>query len=205
VLDPDHWERVVTNLLSNALKFTFAGRIGVRLTGEDDGVRLEVTDTGVGIPAEELPRLFERFHRVSGTRARSHEGSGIGLALVRELTALLGGQVEVTSEVGVGTCFVVRVPYGAADDDASTAAPGAALHGSRRRGDVVDGADGPHRTRPRGRREHRPGCGCSSPTTTPTCATTSRGCCARRAGRSRPSATGSRPCRRCWPTRPTCC
>ena len=128
VLDPEHWEKVVTNLLSNALKFTFSGRIAVRLTGEDDGVRLEVADTGVGIPAEELPRLFERFHRVSGARARSHEGSGIGLALVRELTALLGGQVSVESEVGVGTRFVVRVPYGAAAADAAApSAPGATL------------------------------------------------------------------------------
>ena len=129
VVDPDHWERVVTNLLSNALKFTFAGRICVRLQGGDDGVLLEVADTGVGIPAEALPRLFDRFSRVSGTRARSHEGSGIGLALVRELTALLGGEVAVDSEVGAGTRFTVRVPYGApAELDAVDApSPGASV------------------------------------------------------------------------------
>ena len=123
VVDPDHWERIVTNLLSNALKFTFSGRICVRLQGDDVGVVLEVADTGVGIPAEALPRLFDRFSRVSGTRARSHEGSGIGLALVRELTALLGGEVAVDSAVGAGTRFTVRVPYGAPADVDAVAAP----------------------------------------------------------------------------------
>ena len=132
LLDPDHWEKVVTNLLSNALKFTFAGRICVRLhddSGGDGagGARLEVVDTGVGIPPDEVPRLFERFHRVSGTRARSHEGSGIGLALVSELTALLGGDVHVTSEVGAGTSFVVRVPYGEAAGPARAPATGSTL------------------------------------------------------------------------------
>jgi signal transduction histidine kinase len=200
VLDPDHWEKVVSNLLSNALKFTFAGRIGVRLSGDEDGVRLEVSDTGVGIPPEELPRLFDRFHRVSGTRARSHEGSGIGLALVRELTALLGGAVEVGSEVGVGTRFVVRVPYGAAVAQAvATTATGAALQAA-----VAEAtswtADQPAPTPPLPAR-----CACWSLTTTPTCATTWRGCCGRRAGRWRPSLTVGRRWRPCSPTRPTCC
>ena len=142
VVDPDHWERIVTNLLSNALKFTFAGRICVRLQGGDDGVVLEVADTGVGIPAEALPRLFDRFSRVSGTRARSHEGSGIGLALVRELTALLGGEVAVDSEVGAGTRFTVRVPYGApveVEVGRRRRAPGALGARGGRGGDVVDG------------------------------------------------------------------
>ena len=134
-VDPDHWEGIVTNLLSNALKFTFAGSIRVRLDEDDLGVRLEVADTGVGIPAEALPRLFDRFHRVSGTRSRSHEGSGIGLALVQELTALQGGTVEVASELGVGTRFVVRLPERAAaaggvPEAAAPAATGTALQAS---------------------------------------------------------------------------
>ncbi len=112
-LDPEHWEQVVGNLLSNALKFTFVGRIAVRLAADDDGVRLEVEDTGVGIPAPELPRLFDRFHRVTGSRSRSQEGSGIGLALVRELAQLQGGAVDVDSQLGTGTRFVVRLPWAA--------------------------------------------------------------------------------------------
>ena len=112
-VDPEQWQTVVTNLLSNALKFTFTGGLSVRLAAGADGVRLEVADTGVGIPAEELPRLFERFTRVASTRSRSHEGSGIGLALVRELTALLGGEVRVRSEVGAGSTFEVALPWSA--------------------------------------------------------------------------------------------
>ena len=73
---------------------------------------LTVKDTGVGIPAGELPRLFERFHRVAGTRARAYEGSCIGLALVNDLVRLHGGRVEVASEVGAGTTFTVVLPTG---------------------------------------------------------------------------------------------
>ena len=122
-VDPEHWEVVVTNLLSNALKFTFTGGIAVQLTGAGDEVRLEVADTGVGVPADELPRLFDRFSRVVGARARSHEGSGIGLALVRELTALHAGTVEATSEVGVGSRFCVRLPWRPADGAEEDGAP----------------------------------------------------------------------------------
>jgi signal transduction histidine kinase len=111
-LDGDMWEKIVLNLLSNALKFTFTGAIDVRLVRRGDEVALTVKDTGVGIPAGELPRLFERFHRVAGARARTYEGSGIGLALVNDLIRLHGGRVEVTSEVGVGTAFTVVVPTG---------------------------------------------------------------------------------------------
>jgi signal transduction histidine kinase len=110
LVDPEHWQTIVTNLLSNALKFTFAGSIRVRLRQDHDGVELVVEDTGVGIPDEALPRLFERFMRVTGTQARSYEGSGIGLALVRELAVLHGGSVSVQSRVGTGTRFTVRLP-----------------------------------------------------------------------------------------------
>lgn len=128
VVDPEHWTTIVTNLLSNALKFTFTGAIEVRLTGDDDQVVLEVGDTGVGIPEAELPRLFDRFHRVRGTASRSHEGSGIGLALVKELAVLHGGDVDVTSEVGTGTRFTVRLPWPVVSASAvPRTAPGAAL------------------------------------------------------------------------------
>jgi signal transduction histidine kinase len=111
-LDVDMWEKIVLNLLSNALKFTFEGEIEVSLADRGREVALTVDDTGVGIPPDELPRLFERFHRVEGAEARTHEGSGIGLALVNDLVQLHGGRIEVISEVGTGTRFTVIIPKG---------------------------------------------------------------------------------------------
>jgi PAS domain S-box-containing protein len=113
-VDRGMWEKIVLNLISNAFKFTFEGRIALTLTETEDHVELRVLDTGVGIPPEEIPRLFDRFHRIENTRSRTHEGSGIGLALVQELVKLHGGSVGVQSEVGVGTTFIVRVPLGSA-------------------------------------------------------------------------------------------
>jgi PAS domain S-box-containing protein len=113
-LDREMWEKIVLNLISNAFKFTFEGRIAVCLRRERGEVVLEVADTGVGIPQDEIPRLFERFHRVESTRGRTQEGSGIGLALVHELAKLHGGRIEVSSTLGQGTTFRVRVPLGAA-------------------------------------------------------------------------------------------
>ncbi|NOK34798.1 response regulator [Corallococcus exercitus] len=111
-VDRQMWEKVVFNLLSNALKFTFEGGITVRQEVRSHEVVLRVSDTGTGIPAAELPHLFERFHRVRNARSRTHEGTGIGLALVRELVALHGGDVSVESEEGRGTTFTVRIPRG---------------------------------------------------------------------------------------------
>jgi signal transduction histidine kinase len=113
-VDHGMWEKIVFNLLSNAFKHTFDGTIEVRLRAAGSEAELRVRDSGVGIPAVELPHLFERFHRVPGTRARTHEGSGIGLALVFELLRLHGGRIEVTSAEGSGTEFTVRVPFGSA-------------------------------------------------------------------------------------------
>ncbi len=113
-VDREMWEKIVFNLLSNAFKFTFEGTIQVSLREGVDGVELEVSDTGTGIPADELSHLFERFHRVKGARGRSYEGSGIGLALVQELVKLHGGAVGVRSEVGRGSTFTVIIPTGSA-------------------------------------------------------------------------------------------
>ncbi|WP_409333027.1 ATP-binding protein [Trujillonella humicola] len=122
-VDRDMWEKVVLNLLSNALKFTFEGGITVRLEPGSEAAVLTVADTGTGIPAGELPRLFERFTRVAGARSRSGEGSGIGLAMVRELVGLHGGTVTAQSTVGAGTTFTVTVPYGTAHLPADQLAP----------------------------------------------------------------------------------
>jgi len=111
-VDPEQWEKIVLNLLSNALKFTFEGSIRVSLRARDSSVELIVADTGTGIPEAELPRIFDRFHQVRGGRSRTHEGSGIGLALVRDLVRLHGGNVVATSRVGEGTTFVVTIPKG---------------------------------------------------------------------------------------------
>jgi PAS domain S-box-containing protein len=113
-VDREMWEKIVLNLVSNAFKFTFEGEIEVSLRQIDSHVQMTVRDTGTGIPPDELPRLFERFHRAKGARGRSYEGSGIGLALVQELVKLHGGSVRVESEVGRGSSFIVSLPLGKA-------------------------------------------------------------------------------------------
>jgi signal transduction histidine kinase len=113
-VDREMWEKIVLNLLSNAFKFTTEGGITVRLEDAGASLRLRVADTGVGIPESALPRMFERFHRVEGARGRSHEGSGIGLALVQELVRLHGGTIGVQSVPGEGATFTVEIPKGSA-------------------------------------------------------------------------------------------
>ena len=109
-IDREMWEKIVLNLLSNAFKFTFEGEVAVRLKAVDDAVELSVRDTGVGIPEQELPRVFERFHRIENSRARTNEGTGIGLALVQELVKLHGGNVRLESTAGRGSTFTVSIP-----------------------------------------------------------------------------------------------
>lgn len=111
-VDVEMWEKVVLNLLSNAFKYTLQGRIAVTLASSERHAELRVRDTGVAIPTDQTPKLFERFHRVEGGTGRSQEGSGIGLALVRELVRLHGGEVGVESEIGRGTTFTGTVPFG---------------------------------------------------------------------------------------------
>ena len=114
-VDRDMWEKIVLNLLSNAFKFTFEGGIAVRLAAAPGGgAELRVSDTGTGIAAADLPRVFERFYRVEAQRSRSHEGSGIGLALVQELVRLHGGTIAAASEPGRGTTFAITLPFGTA-------------------------------------------------------------------------------------------
>ncbi len=111
-VDRDLWEKIVLNLVSNAFKFTLDGEIEVRLRDAGAAFELSVRDTGTGIAEDQLPHIFERFHRVEGARARTHEGIGIGLALVQELVKLHGGSVGVRSAWGRGTTFTVTLPKG---------------------------------------------------------------------------------------------
>src|SRR5208283_253367 len=104
-VDSESWEKIVLNLLSNAFKFTLQGQIAVSLRLVGRAAELAVRDTGIGIPQAEIPRLFERFHRVANAGGRSHEGSGIGLSLVQQLASLHGGTVRVESGANGGSCF----------------------------------------------------------------------------------------------------
>jgi signal transduction histidine kinase/two-component SAPR family response regulator len=112
----DMWEKIVLNLLSNAFKYTLEGEVVVALRPACGAAAVELTvrDTGVGIPIHELPRLFERFHRVEGQLGRTQEGTGIGLALVNELVRLHGGNVTAESVPGQGSMFTVTIPTGSA-------------------------------------------------------------------------------------------
>jgi signal transduction histidine kinase/DNA-binding response OmpR family regulator len=111
-VDRDAWERIVSNLLSNSLKFTLKGEIRVRTRAQDGELWLTVQDTGIGIATDELERVFERFYRALDSRARTREGLGIGLALVRELVQLHRGSIEARSDACNGTTMIVRVPLG---------------------------------------------------------------------------------------------
>jgi diguanylate cyclase (GGDEF)-like protein len=113
-VDREMWEKIVLNLISNAFKHTFVGGIVVRLEWLGHGAELIVEDTGIGITAAELPRMFERFHRVKDAASRTHEGTGIGLSLVRELVQLHGASIRVESEFSRGSRFIVTVKAGTA-------------------------------------------------------------------------------------------
>jgi signal transduction histidine kinase len=113
-VDRDMWEKIVLNLLSNAFKHTFQGSIGVALRALDGTIQLTVSDSGVGIAPQEIPHLFDRFHRVQGARSRTHEGTGIGLSLARELVLLHAGSIGVESKLGQGSRFTVTLPTGTA-------------------------------------------------------------------------------------------
>lgn len=111
VTDRRKLTQIVLNLMSNAIKFTLeGGTVALRARASERTVRIEVSDTGVGIPEAELDRVFDEFHQVDGSALREFGGVGIGLALARRLATLLGGTVTVTSEVGRGSTFVVELP-----------------------------------------------------------------------------------------------
>ncbi|GAB2755493.1 hypothetical protein GCM10027020_04660 [Nocardioides salsibiostraticola] len=108
--DPRLWETILLNLTANAVKYTMVGSVQVTVARVDRTTVIRVVDTGIGIPAEDLPKVFDRFHRVQGREARSIEGTGLGLALVQDAVGSLGGEVSVSSSPGEGTTFEVRLP-----------------------------------------------------------------------------------------------
>lgn len=114
-LDPQHFEKILLNLVSNAIKFTPAGGTVHLAVTPLDGERFElaVQDSGIGIAPDKLPLLFQRFSQIDNSATRHYSGTGIGLALVKDLAELMGGEVGVNSEPGRGSCFFVRLPLGA--------------------------------------------------------------------------------------------
>jgi signal transduction histidine kinase len=130
--DPDALEKIVVNLIGNALKFTDAqGRIRVEGSADGEGVHLVVADTGIGIPPDQLERIFDRFAQVDSSTTRRFEGTGIGLSLVKELVELHGGRVYAESDgLGTGTRMHVLLPYGAADAEAEEPVEEAVLSGT---------------------------------------------------------------------------
>ncbi len=141
-LDHDMWEKVLLNLLSNAFKFTFEGEIALTVRSGSDGKSavVEVADTGIGVSEDELPRLFERFHRIEGAQGRSFEGSGIGLALVQELVGLHGGEISARSRPGQGTVFSITLPLGTAHLPAERVREGHAARTAARANPFVEEA-----------------------------------------------------------------
>jgi len=123
-VDREMWEKIILNLLSNALKSTFEGEITVTVRAIDGGAQVAIRDTGTGIASDQLPHLFERFRRIEGAKRRTHEGSGIGLALVQELVGIHGGKIAVDSAFGEGTTFTITLPAGLAHLPADRVATG---------------------------------------------------------------------------------
>ncbi|MBS1606110.1 MAG: HAMP domain-containing histidine kinase, partial [Bacteroidetes bacterium] len=111
-VDVDHWEQIMLNLLSNALKYTQEGSIAVHIEQAGDELLVRISDTGVGIPEDQLGKIFERFHRAENVQGRSQEGTGIGLAMVKELVRMHHGRISVTSQLGRGSTFTVAIPVG---------------------------------------------------------------------------------------------
>jgi hypothetical protein len=112
--DGEKLKHILQNLINNAIKFTEKGQITIstRHVLEPDFIQFTVADTGIGIPKDSLPIVFERFRQLDSSETRNHGGVGIGLYIVKQFTELLGGTVNVESEVGIGSTFTVTIPRG---------------------------------------------------------------------------------------------
>ncbi|MBL8922888.1 MAG: response regulator [Myxococcaceae bacterium] len=124
LLDGARLQQVLTNLVSNAVKFTERGAVSVRVALKGQALEFSVTDTGIGIDAADLPRLFAAFEQVDASTTRRHEGSGLGLALSKQLVTLLGGALTVDSRPGLGSCFQFTLPMTASGPVAPATAQG---------------------------------------------------------------------------------
>ncbi len=110
IADADAVDQILTNLLDNAIKYSHGGAVTMTIGTAEEAVEIQVADTGIGILAEHLPRLFERFYRVDTARSRASGGTGLGLAIVKHLAETAGGSVSVESEFNRGSVFTVRLP-----------------------------------------------------------------------------------------------
>ena len=113
--DATRFRQVLKHLLSNAVKFTSKGEVCLNVSSENGRVFFRVIDTGRGIPPESLETIFEKFQQLDDFLTREHGGTGIGLAMAKRLVDLLGGEISVTSTLGVGTTFTVSLPLGSED------------------------------------------------------------------------------------------
>jgi two-component system phosphate regulon sensor histidine kinase PhoR len=113
IADPFQLERLLVNLVDNAVKYTETGTVSLRLQAEDGRLVVEVADTGIGIPEEHIPQIFERFYVVDKSRSKRSGGTGLGLSIVKHIVLAHRGTIDVRSRVGVGTTFVVSLPLAA--------------------------------------------------------------------------------------------
>lgn len=109
-VDPDRLREVITNLFDNAVKYTEAGKISIGLTGDNSVVQIRIQDTGSGIPAEDIPHLFQKFYRVDNSATRTIGGTGLGLYICRKIVELYQGRIWVESNAGKGSSFFINLP-----------------------------------------------------------------------------------------------
>lgn len=115
-VDNDHLREVVANLIENAIKYTLAGTVTVDVTGDENTIEISIKDSGIGIPAEDIPHLFQKFYRVDNTDTREIGGTGLGLYLCRRLAEVMGGSIRVESAYKEGSTFILKLPRLSSDD-----------------------------------------------------------------------------------------
>ena len=115
-IDPDHFREVVSNLIENAIKYTPSGEVVVNVTGDDKQISVSVKDSGIGIPAEDIPHLFQKFYRVDNSDTREIGGTGLGLYLSRRLAEAMSGNLRVESKYKEGSTFYLEIPRMSSSD-----------------------------------------------------------------------------------------